>query len=61
LEKFADVQMVDVHLLSTDGLHVILPRYTQPEKELQILMDRVNLTLPEQTTPGITSTRKLVE
>jgi hypothetical protein len=35
LEKFAAVQMIDVHLPTTDGRHVILPRYTQPEKELQ--------------------------
>jgi transposase len=55
LEKFAAVQMIDVHLPTTDGRHVILPRYTQPEKELQLLLERLHLTLPEQPPPRITS------
>jgi hypothetical protein len=59
LEKFAAVQMIDVHLPTTDGRHVILPRYTQPEKELQVLLERLHLTLPEQPPPRITSGGKL--
>src|SRR6266511_2886829 len=31
LEKFAALQMIDVHLPTTDGREVILTRYTQPE------------------------------
>ena len=61
LEKFAAVQMIDVHLPTTDGRHVILPRYTQPEKELQVLLDQLKLTLPEQPPPRITASGKLVE
>ena len=61
LEKFAAVQMIDVHLPTTDGRHVILPRYTQPEKELQVLLDRMKLNLPEQPPPRITSAGKLVD
>jgi len=59
LEKFAAVQMIDVHLPTTDGRHVILPRYTQPEKELQVLLDQLKLTLPDQPPPRITASRKL--
>ena len=33
LEKFAALQMVDVHLPTTDGRHIILPRYTQPDND----------------------------
>jgi hypothetical protein len=55
LEKFAAVQMVDVHLPTTDSRHVILPRYTQPEKELQVLLHQLNLRLPEQPPPRITA------
>ena len=58
LEKFAAVQMIDVHLPTTDGRHVILPRYTQPEKELQVLLDQLKLTLPEQPPPRITAVRQ---
>ena len=61
LEKFAAVQMIDVHLPTTDGRHVILPRYTQPEKELQVLLDQMKLTLPEQPPPRITGSGKLLE
>lgn len=61
LEKFAAVQMIDVHLPTTDGRHVILPRYTQPEKELQVLLDQLKLTLPEQPPPRITTSGKRVE
>jgi len=61
LEKFAAVQMIDVHLPTTDGRHIILPRHTQPEKELQVLLDRIKLTLPEQPPPRITSAGELVE
>ncbi len=35
LEKFAAVQMIDVHLPTTDGRELLLTRYTQPEPELQ--------------------------
>jgi transposase len=59
LEKFAAVQMIDVHLPTTDGRHVILSRYTQPEKELQVLLHQLKLTLPEQPPPRITSAGKL--
>jgi transposase len=61
LEKFAAMQMIDVHLPTTDGRHVILPRYTQPEKELQVLLDQLNLTLPDQPPPRITASGKLAE
>jgi transposase len=55
LEKFAAVQMIDVHLPTTDGRHVVLPRYTQPENELKVLLNQLKLTLPEQPPPRITS------
>lgn len=61
LEKFAAVQMIDVHLPTTDGRHVILPRYTQPEKELQVLLERLKLNLPEQPPPRISVSGRLVE
>jgi transposase len=61
LEKFAAVQMIDVHLPTTDGRHVILPRFTQPEKELQVLLDQMKLTLPEQPPPRITASGQMVE
>ena len=60
-EKRAAVQMIDVHLPTTDGRHVILSRYTQPEKELRLLLHQLKLTLPEQPPPRITSAGKLTD
>src|SRR5438132_12996162 len=55
LDKFRSVQMIDVHLPTTDNREVILSRYTQPEKELQLLLNRLKLQLPEQPPPKITA------
>jgi len=53
LQKFAAVQMIDVHLPTTDGREIILSRYTEPEPELRLLIDRMNLALPAQPPPKI--------
>jgi len=53
LEKMAALQMVDVHLPTTDGRRLTLPRYTQPEKELQLLLQQLHLILPPQPPPRI--------
>jgi hypothetical protein len=55
LEKFAAVQMVDVHIPTTDGRELMLTRYTQPERELQLLLDQLNLQLPAQPPPKISA------
>ena len=38
LEKFAAVQMIDVHMPTTDGRELLLTRYTEPEPELKLLL-----------------------
>jgi hypothetical protein len=55
LEKFAAVQMIDVHLPTTDGREIRLTRYTHPEPELQLLIDQLKLRLPPQPPPRITT------
>jgi hypothetical protein len=55
LEKFSAVQMVDVHVPTTDGRELLLTRYTQPEPDLALLIDRLRLTLPAQPPPKITT------
>jgi hypothetical protein len=55
IEKFSAVQMLDVHLPTTDGREIVLTRYTQPEKNLQLLLQQLNMTLPEQAPPKIYS------
>ena len=53
LEKFAAVQMIDVHLPTSDGREIVMARHTQPEKDLQLLLDQLKLELPEQGPPKI--------
>ena len=55
IEKMASIQMIDVHLPTTDGRHVILSRYTEPEKDHQLLLQRLKLQLPAQSKPKITT------
>jgi DDE family transposase len=55
LEKLAAMQMIDVHLPTTDGREVILTRYTQPEPEQRMLLEKLKLKLPAQPLPKITA------
>jgi hypothetical protein len=55
LAKFGAVQMIDVHLPTTDGRTVIMSRYTQPEPELQILLQQLRLTFTGQPPPRMTA------
>ena len=59
LEKFGAMQMIDVHLPTTDGREVILTRYTQPEPDQRILLEKLKLKLPEQPPPKITAKQAL--
>ena len=51
LEKFAAVQMIDVHIPTADGRELQLTRYTEPEPELTLLLNRLKLDLPDQPPP----------
>jgi transposase len=61
LEKFKVMQMVDVHLPTTDGRHLVLPRYTQPEPELQLLLQTLKLRLPPQPSPRLSRRGHLLQ
>jgi hypothetical protein len=54
LHKMAAIQMVDVHLPTTDGRTVILSRYTEPEPDHALLLQRLKIRLPNQPPPRIT-------
>jgi len=53
LEKLAAIQMLDVSLPTTDGRCLIMPRYTEPEAEVALLLHQLQLTLPSQPPPRI--------
>jgi len=60
-DKMAALQMVDVHFPTTDGRELIFCRYTQPEKDQQLLLSQLKLQLPEQSPPRITTQGKLIQ
>ena len=53
LEKLATVQMLDVAVPTTDGRELLLVRRTEPGRDVQLLLDHLNLTLPPQPPPRI--------
>jgi len=53
MEKLATIQMIDVWIPTVDGRWLILPRYTQPEKDTKILLEKLKLELPTQPPPRI--------
>jgi transposase len=57
IAKFKTMQMVDVHIPTTDGRELVLSRYTQPEPEHRVLLQRLQLRLPEQPPPKITASQ----
>jgi hypothetical protein len=56
LEKFAALKMVDVHIPTADGRTLLLSRYTQPDPESHLLLEKLKLQLPPQPPPKITAT-----
>jgi len=60
LEKFESMQMVDVHLPTTDGKELRLPRYTEPSQELVLLLMRLKLKLPPQPRPELLDKRPAI-
>jgi transposase len=54
LDKLAAIQMLDVHLPTTDGRTLILTRYTEPNPDHKLIIQQLNLTLPPQPLPRIT-------
>ena len=60
-DKFAGVQMIDVHIPTTDGRELVLERYTEPERDLRLLLGELKLVLPEQPPPKITASAPVTE
>jgi transposase len=53
LEKLATIQMVEVWIPMVDGRWLMLPRHTQPDRDVQALMDQLQIKLPAQPPPRI--------
>ena len=52
-EKLATIQMVEVWIPMVDGRWLVMPRHTQPEPDVQTLLNKIRITLPSQPPPRI--------
>ncbi len=57
LDKFAAMQLLDVHFPTTDGRELIFTRHTEPDADQQLLLVQLGWTLPAQPPPRITAKR----
>ena len=53
LEKLATLEMLDVHIPTTDGRELCLTRRTEPSADVALLLEHLGLTLPAQPPPKI--------
>src|SRR3982075_113846 len=58
LDKFAAIQMLDVHFPTTDGRTLILSRRTELTADQKLLARQLKLDLPPQPPPRITAPEK---
>ena len=56
-EKLSTIQMVEVWIPMLDGRWLVLPRHTQPEPDVQALLEQIRITLPPQPPPRIKSSQ----
>jgi hypothetical protein len=47
--------MIDVRIPTADGRMLQMRRYSQPEQEHRIILDKLRMTLPKQPPPKIYS------
>jgi transposase len=52
-EKLATLQLLDVRVPTTDRRELLLVRRTEPDRDVALLLARLNLTLPPQPPPRI--------
>jgi len=53
LEKLATIQLVEVWIPMVDGRWLVMPRHTQPDKDVQAVLDHLRISLPSQPPPRI--------
>jgi transposase len=53
LDKLGSIMMIDVGIPTTDGRMLEMRRYSQPEAEHQIILDKLKMDLPKQPPPKI--------
>jgi hypothetical protein len=60
LEKLASIQTLDVWLPTTDGRYLVIPRYTEPDADLALLLHQLKIKLPKQPLPRLVAAPAVV-
>ena len=55
LEQMKAIQMIDVHIPTTDGRQLKMSRHTKSDKAQQLLLSQLKLKLPPQPPPEISA------
>ena len=55
LETLSRIEMLDVSIPTQDGRTLKMQRYTEPEMEHKLILEKLNLNLPPQSPPKIYS------
>ena len=58
-EKLATIQMVEVWIPMLDGRWLIMPRHTQPDKDVQAVLDHLQINMPSQPPPRIRASQSV--
>ncbi len=53
LESLSGILMLEVHVPLADGRELVMPRYTQPEAEHRLVLEKLRWNLPPQPPPRI--------
>jgi len=53
LRSLSKIQMVEVQVPIADGRTLVMPRYTEPEAEQKMLLEKLGLALPPQPPPRV--------
>src|SRR6516225_7839346 len=60
MEKLATIQMVEVWIPMLDGRWLVLPRHTEPEKDVQAMLEHLHMSLPSQPPPRVKASHNLL-
>ena len=59
LETLSGILLLDLHVPLADGRELVMPRYTQPEPDQQLVLEKLGWQLPPQPPPRIRRTQVL--
>ena len=57
LQSLSAIQMVEVHVPTSDGRVLVMPRHTEPEPQQKMILEKLKLELPPQPPPRIRASK----